>query len=90
MAALALHADMACRHVWIVHRKGKGAQLGDTAIRAALRTRGYIDTKVSAVSDSSSATRYTLRSRSATAATAPSACSTPPATRPSRKAPAAR
>jgi len=62
-AALALHASMECRHVWMVHRKGKGARLGDAAIRAAMRECGYVDTKVSAVSDSLSATRYSLRTR---------------------------
>lgn len=59
-AVLALHATMQCRHVWMVHRKGKGAQLGAGTVRATMRACGYIDTKVSAVSNTLSATRYTL------------------------------
>ena len=56
--AFAQHARMHCRHVWMIHRKGKGAHLGDTAIRATCRSRGYIDTKTCAVSKDWTATRY--------------------------------
>jgi hypothetical protein len=47
---------------WIVHGKGKAAAFGDNApVRALMRGRGFIDTKVSAVSDALSATRYVRR-----------------------------
>lgn len=46
-------------HVWIVHGKGRDATApGDTAVRAVMRAAGWRDTKVSAVGDAWSATRY--------------------------------
>ena len=60
-AAIAAHAALGCRHLWVVNEKGRDAALGDTPVRAALRGRGYIDSKTSAVSDRLSATRYALR-----------------------------
>lgn len=59
--AVALHARMPCRTLWVVHAKGKAATLGDTAIRQSLRGRGYTDTKTTAVSERLTATRYTRR-----------------------------
>jgi hypothetical protein len=56
--AVARHADVAGAALWVVHAKGKAAVLGDTAIRQALRARGYADTKTTAVSDRLTATRY--------------------------------
>jgi len=47
--------------IWIIHGKGKSAAIGDNAVRALMRAAGYIDTKVAAVSDSLSATRYAKR-----------------------------
>jgi hypothetical protein len=47
--------------IWIVHRKGKDAAFGENAVRAAMRAKGFIDIKVSAVSADFSATRYTQR-----------------------------
>jgi hypothetical protein len=47
--------------IWIVHRKGKDAAFGENAVRAAMRAKGFIDTKVSAVSADFSATRYAQR-----------------------------
>ncbi len=47
--------------VWIIHGKGKAATFGEAPVRALMRERDFIDTKVSAVSDSLSATRYTKR-----------------------------
>jgi hypothetical protein len=46
---------------WIVHGKGKAAAFGEAPVRALMRGRGFIDTKVSAVSDALSATRYVRR-----------------------------
>lgn len=47
--------------VWIVHRKGKAAAFGETPVRTAMRARGFMDTKVSAVSADFSATRYSRK-----------------------------
>ena len=59
--AKAIRACPAAMPIWIVHRKGKAAAYGDTPIRAAMRAKGFIDTKVSAVSPDFSATRYVQR-----------------------------
>lgn len=59
--AVALHAGMPCKGMWVVHAKGKAAALGDTAIRTALRAQGYVDNKTSAVSERLTATRYVKR-----------------------------
>ena len=46
--------------VWVVHGKGRANTApGDDAVRAVLRSAGWNDTKVSAVGDEWSATRYT-------------------------------
>lgn len=50
--------------IWIVHRKGKAARFGEAPVRAAMRAKGFMDTKVSAVSAVSadfSATRYSRK-----------------------------
>ncbi|MES2541875.1 MAG: hypothetical protein V4583_15025 [Pseudomonadota bacterium] len=44
--------------VWCVHGKGKGAAVGDAAVRAAFRGAGWMDIKTSAVSDAFTATLY--------------------------------
>ena len=45
--------------VWIVHGKGRATTApGDAAVRAVMRAAGYRDTKVSAIADEWSATRY--------------------------------
>ena len=46
---------------WFVHAKGK-AQVTDAMIRTRLRAEGWIDTRISAVSDRLTATRYQVRS----------------------------
>lgn len=50
------------KHIWMVHRKGKAAVVGDTMIRTHMRGLGFIDSKTSAVSDQLTTTRYRLRS----------------------------
>ena len=46
-------------NVWIVHGKGRANTApGDNAVRTVLRSAGWRDTKVSAVGDDWSATRY--------------------------------
>jgi len=47
--------------LWLVHRKGRGAWIGDGAIRQIMRSRGFVDTKVAAVSSARTATRYVER-----------------------------
>ena len=49
------------RPLWIVHGMGPGAALGDNAVRAVMRARGFIDSKACAVSAARSATRYAPR-----------------------------
>jgi hypothetical protein len=45
--------------VWIVHGKGRATSApGDAAVRLVMRAAGYRDTKVSAIADEWSATRY--------------------------------
>ncbi|MEO0903375.1 MAG: hypothetical protein AAFX89_01245 [Pseudomonadota bacterium] len=51
------------KHIWMVHRKGKAAVVGDTAIRTHMRGCGFIDSKTSAVSDQLTTTRYRLRAK---------------------------
>lgn len=55
------HADMICKTVWVVHPKGPGASPSDADVRAEMRSRGYVDNKTSAVSDTLTATRYVRR-----------------------------
>jgi len=59
-AALAASVGSAAP-LWIIHGKGKAATFGEAPVRALMRARGFIDTKVSAVSDTLSATRYARR-----------------------------
>lgn len=56
-AALAAGARTGLR-VWCVHGKGKGAAVGDAAVRAAFRAAGWMDIKASAVSVGFTATFY--------------------------------
>ncbi len=57
-AAVAQHASMPCRGLWLVHRKGPDAALPDARIREAMRELGYKDHKITGVSDEWTATRY--------------------------------
>lgn len=47
--------------LWCVYPKGKAVNFGDAAIRTSMRAAGWIDTKVSAVSERLTATRYVKR-----------------------------
>ncbi len=47
-------------HIWVIHGKGAKAAFGDNAVRSHMRALGYRDSKISAVSDALSATRYSL------------------------------
>jgi hypothetical protein len=44
--------------LWIVHGKGRGAAVGERVVRARLRAAGFMDSKVAAVSDTLTATRF--------------------------------
>jgi hypothetical protein len=58
-AAVATHeASNAGVPIWIIHGKGPTATFGETPVRHRMRSLGYRDTKVSAVSATLSATRY--------------------------------
>lgn len=56
-AALAAGRESGLR-VWCVYGKGKGAAVGDAAVRAAFRAAGWMDIKASAVSEGFTATLY--------------------------------
>jgi hypothetical protein len=61
-AALAAHAILpADAPIWLVNVKGAGSPFGENAIRAAMRHRGFIDSKTASVSASLAATRYAMR-----------------------------
>jgi hypothetical protein len=58
--ALGVHQSLAAgAPIWIVHKKGQKTSFGEGQIRTFMRGAGYRDSKVSAVSDTLSATRYT-------------------------------
>ncbi len=48
------------RPIWLVYSKGAKAAFGERAVREGMRSAGYKDTKVTAVSDTLNATRYAL------------------------------
>jgi hypothetical protein len=57
--ALACHQSSAVgTPIWIVYEKGSKAAFGEGAVRSFMRGAGYRDNKVSAVSDTLTATRY--------------------------------
>jgi len=47
--------------IWVVYTKGRGAPLGETAVRDALRGRGLIDVKVASVSSTLTALQFVRR-----------------------------
>ena len=58
-AAAQAHSLLATNSfVWIVHGKGKATRFGETPVREGMRSRGFIDTKVAAVSASLTASRF--------------------------------
>jgi hypothetical protein len=58
IAARALEALPPHSFLWIVHGKGPGVDFGESRVRAGMRARGFIDSKVTAVSSTLTATRY--------------------------------
>ncbi|MDE1147696.1 MAG: hypothetical protein PW843_13920 [Azospirillaceae bacterium] len=57
--AVAAHRDLvAGAPLWVVHGKGPKAAFGEGPVRVWMRAAGFKDTKVSAVSNTLSATRY--------------------------------
>ncbi|MEC4592882.1 MULTISPECIES: hypothetical protein [Nitrospirillum] len=60
--AVAAHAGLPPgAALWIVHGKGPKTLFGETPVRAWMRAAGFMDTKICAVSDTLSATRYNPR-----------------------------
>jgi len=60
--AVALEASAGAKApIWVIYGKGKAAVFGEAPVRALMRAHGFIDTKVSAVSETLSATRYAKR-----------------------------
>jgi hypothetical protein len=57
-AAFAVAETLPTLAVWCVYGKGKAAKTGDGAVRAFMRSRGYVDSKSCAVSGALTATRY--------------------------------
>ncbi len=79
--ALATHLASPERDVpfWVVYRKGKNVPLNEAGVRAAVRARGLIDTKVAGVSATLSALRFMPRAipEAALAPTSPRASRAP-------------
>lgn len=46
--------------LWALHPKGRGAQPGDAQVRAAGLAAGLVDNKISAYTDSHTATRFVI------------------------------
>ena len=60
--ALQVHATLPSgAPIWVVYGKGARAAFGEAPVRQFMRAAGYKDNKVSAVSDTLTATRYTRR-----------------------------
>jgi hypothetical protein len=57
-AAFAVAETLPTLAVWCVYGKGKAAITGDGAVRAFMRSQGYVDSKSCAVSGALTATRY--------------------------------
>lgn len=53
-------ASISCP-IWIIHGKGKNGAPNGNIVREIMRANGFIDTKISAISDDWSATRYSLK-----------------------------
>jgi hypothetical protein len=61
---IAIRAQQSCAFetlIWIANVKGPRSPFSDNAVRSVMRNAGYIDNKISAVSDVLSATRYARR-----------------------------
>lgn len=61
-AAIALAESAPDKHIWMLYRKGKAADVTGTLVRTEMRARDFIDSKSCAVSDQLTATRYRKRS----------------------------
>ena len=53
--------------MWVIYRKGKDAPVGETAVRTALRSNGFIDVKICSIDAAYSALKFTRRHQSRTA-----------------------
>ncbi len=61
-AAVVAHQAASVAPLWIAYPKGKNSELSESVVRTIMRSKGYIDTKVSAVSERLTATRYNMQS----------------------------
>jgi hypothetical protein len=61
IAAQTIHGAHPGLALWAIYPKGRGVTFGDSKVRAALRAKGFLDTKSCAVSERITATRYTLK-----------------------------
>jgi hypothetical protein len=60
--SVATHASLpAGAAIWVVYGKGRTAAFGEGAVRTFMRAHGFIDTKISGVSQALSAMRYIRR-----------------------------
>lgn len=60
-AARRLHSLHHSVPLWVVYRKGPKSPFGETAVRTAMRSHGYIDTKVAGVSEMLTAAKFMYR-----------------------------
>lgn len=61
---IAIRSQQSCAFetlIWIANVKGPHSPFSDNAVRSVMRNAGYMDNKISAVSDVLSATRYARR-----------------------------
>jgi hypothetical protein len=64
-AARRLHSLHHAVPLWVVYRKGAASPFGETAVRTAMRSHGYIDTKVAGVSATLTAAKFMFRGEDA-------------------------
>lgn len=61
IAAQTIHGAHPGLALWAIYPKGRDVTFGESKVRAALRMKGFRDTKSCAVSERLTATRYTLK-----------------------------
>ena len=61
IAAQTIHRAHPGLALWAIYPKGRDVTFGESKVRAALRMKGFRDTKSCAVSERLTATRYTLK-----------------------------
>jgi hypothetical protein len=61
IAAQTIHEAHPGLALWAIYPKGRDVTFGESKVRAALRAKGFLDTKSCAVSERLTATRYILK-----------------------------